>query len=450
MVHTFKILDRNFMLDVESGSVYEIDEITKKLIDYRISPLDNSKGDFSSYAKKELSEANEEIEELIQNKTLFTESEKYPQPKYSGIVKALCLNICHNCNLNCEYCFADGGSYMGDKQSMSFEVAKKAIDFLLEKSGKRRNLEIDFFGGEPLLNLEVVKQAVAYGRSKEIEWNKNFRFTITTNAIALDNDAIDFFNKEMYNVVVSIDGRKNVHNTVRKTINGKDSFDIALNNALEFRKKRGDKTYYIRGTYTALNKDFCEDVLAINDYGFDQISIEPVVLPESHRLALQQADVPSLCDEYEKLAREYLIRRKTDNKWFNFFHFMLDLTGGPCAKKRLVGCGAGNEYLAIVPNGDIYPCHQFAGNIPYKIGNILENTFNKDIPNKFACCNLTTKPNCLECWAKYFCSGGCSANSINFCNDMNMPYKISCELMKKRIECAIAINSIENEKLNSI
>ncbi|MCH5164548.1 MAG: thioether cross-link-forming SCIFF peptide maturase [Clostridiales bacterium] len=444
MVHTFKCLDRNFALDVESGSVFEIDELTKDLIDLQGAPLDKTKGAFSCYSQEEIAEAQAEIQSLIDAKVLFTPEQPHNPPSYGGVVKALCLNISHNCSLRCEYCFADGGSYSTARLNMDKNVAFAAIDFLIKKSGTRRNLEVDFFGGEPLLNMDVVKDTVAYARSKEQEANKNFRFTITTNAYMLSDEDIDFFNKEMYNVVLSIDGRKEVHNCVRKTAKGEDSFDAVLSNALHFRAKRGDKQYYIRGTFTALNKDFATDALYLNDMGFDQISLEPVVLPDTHRLAIKESDVDELTKQYEILAKEYIERRKTD-KWFNFFHFMIDISGGPCESKRLVGCGAGNEYLAIAPSGNIYPCHQFDGKPDYVIGNVLSGDFDDTLPKKFACANLTTKPECLKCWAKYYCSGGCAANSVNFCGDINKPYTITCALMKKRVECAIAIKAIEGK-----
>lgn len=444
MVHTFDCLGHSFTLDVESGSVYIVDPLTRALIENDNSPVDISKGEFSRYSASEIAEAREEIEALKEEGVLFSPEPEHKKPAYAGIIKAMCLNISHMCNLRCEYCFADGGSYNGAMVNMSFEVAKKAVDFLIEKSGHRRNLEVDFFGGEPLLNFDVVKKTVAYARGLEKETGKNFRFTITTNATLLNDDAIDFFNREMYNVVISIDGRKDVHNSVRKTATGEGSYDLAMKNALDFKAKRKGQ-YYVRGTYTALNKDFSEDVLFLNDLGFDQISIEPVVLPETHRLALKKSDIPELIAEYDKLVNEYYERRKTD-KWFNFFHFMLDIYHGPCETKRLVGCGAGNEYVAIAPSGDIYPCHQFDGNRAYKLGNVLEGTFDTTIPEEFAVNNLLCKPDCRECWAKYYCSGGCAANAIHYCGDINKPYKMTCELMRKRIECAIAVNSLEKSK----
>ncbi len=445
MIHTFNCLGNSFLLDVESGSVFLVDSLTVALAEsYYDSPVDYSRGEFSRYSKEEIEEAKAELDALVQEGVLFSPEPDHKKPKYSGVIKAMCLNISHMCNLRCEYCFADGGSYSGEMMNMSFEVAKKAIDFLVEKSGTRRNLEVDFFGGEPLLNLDVVKQTVAYARSLEKEKNKCFRFTITTNCTLLTDEMTEFFNKEMHNVVLSIDGRREVHDKVRKTATGGNSFDKAMENALAFKRKRVGQ-YYVRGTYTALNKDFCEDVLYLNDCGFDQISIEPVVLPDTHRLALKSEDIPALIAEYDKLVKEYYERRKTD-KWFSFFHFNVDIYHGPCETKRLVGCGAGNEYVAIAPNGDIYPCHQFDGDKLYKLGNVLEGTFETEIPEKFAKNNLLCKEDCKKCWAKYYCSGGCAANAIHYCGDINKPYKMTCELMRKRIECAIAVNSLENMK----
>ncbi len=439
MVHTFSCLGSRFALDVESGSVYEIDDLTYRLLD---SPLDNTEGEFSRYPKSEIEEAKAEIEKLKKEGVLFTPETLHEPPVYNGIIKAMCLNISHDCNLRCEYCFADTGAYSGRRGNMSLEVAKKAIDFLIEKSGTRRNLEIDFFGGEPTLNYDVVVKTVEYARSIEKERGKNIRFTITTNALWLNDEMIDFFNREMYNVVLSIDGRKDVHNSVRKTKGGKDSYDVIVANALKFRKTRGDKQYYVRGTFTSRNPDFCADVLALNDLGFDRISIEPVVLPEGHPLAIKEEQLPLIKEQYELLAEEYLKRLGTD-KQFIFFHYMLDLDGGPCEKKRLVGCSAGNEYVAVSPDGSIFPCHQFDGKPEYKIGNVTDGSFDKTIPVLFAENNLTQKPECLKCFAKYYCSGGCAANSLNMCGDMKKPYKLACELMKKRLECSIAIKARE-------
>lgn len=445
MVHTFHCLGRIFLVDVESGSIYEIDSLTEKLINSKISPDKFSEGEFLCYSDAEISETEQELSQLEADGMLFSKEAEHAPAVYKGIVKSMCLNISHLCNLRCEYCFADGGSYNGKSENMSFEVAKKAIDLIVGKSASRKNLEVDFFGGEPLLNFDVVKKTVEYARNLEKQYNKNFRFTITTNATLLTDEIIEFFNREMYNVVVSIDGRREIHDRVRKTATGQGSYDQAIKSALRFKQLRKGQ-YYIRGTYTALNKDFSNDVLFLNDLGFDQLSIEPVVLPEGHKLAIKKEDIPVLKTEYDKLAEEYVERRKGD-KWFNFFHFMLDIYNGPCESKRLVGCGAGNDYIAVAPNGNIYPCHQFDGEAEYVIGNVLEGTFDTTIPTYFAENNLLKKEKCKNCWAKYYCSGGCAANAIKYGGGINKPYELSCELMCKRIECAIAVNCIE--KANS-
>ncbi len=444
MVHTFHCLGKVFLVDVESGSIYEIDELTEKLINRKISPDSYPEGEFLCYSEQDIADAQREIDELTRQGLLFSPEGEHKPAVYSGIIKSMCLNVSHLCNLRCEYCFADGGTYNGAAENMSLDVALKAIDMIVSKSANRHNLEVDFFGGEPLLNFDVVKKTVEYARSIEKAHNKNFRFTITTNAMLLNDEIIDFFNKEMYNVVVSIDGRRSVHDCVRKTASGKGSFDTAIKNALRFKQLRKGQ-YYIRGTYTALNKDFSKDVLFLNDLGFDQLSIEPVVLPENHRLAIKKEDIEQLKAEYDKLAEAYVERRKGE-KWFNFFHFMLDIYNGPCESKRLVGCGAGNDYVAVAPNGNIYPCHQFDGEKDYVIGNVLDGTFNTEIPKFFAENNLLKKDKCRNCWAKYYCSGGCAANAIKYGGGINKPYELSCELMRKRIECAIAVNCVENSK----
>lgn len=444
MVHTFHCLGKVFLVDVESGSIYEIDELTEKLINRKISPDSYPEGEFLCYSEQDIADAQREIDELTRQGLLFSPEGEHKPAVYSGIIKSMCLNVSHLCNLRCEYCFADGGTYNGAAENMSFDVALKAIDMIVSKSANRHNLEVDFFGGEPLLNFDVVKKTVEYARSIEKAHNKNFRFTITTNAMLLNDEIIDFFNKEMYNVVVSIDGRRSVHDCVRKTASGKGSFDTAIKNALRFKQLRKGQ-YYIRGTYTALNKDFSKDVLFLNDLGFDQLSIEPVVLPENNRLAIKKEDIEQLKAEYDKLAEAYVERRKGE-KWFNFFHFMLDIYNGPCESKRLVGCGAGNDYVAVAPNGNIYPCHQFDGEKDYVIGNVLDGTFNTEIPKFFAENNLLKKDKCRNCWAKYYCSGGCAANAIKYGGGINKPYELSCELMCKRIECAIAVNCVENSK----
>lgn len=444
MVHTFTSLGHTFMLDVESGTLCRIDERTKQFID----SVNSSSGEINleefSRLRTQYAEEAQEVQSLIDGGMLFTPRPDFVPPKPDGTIKSMCLNICHNCNLACAYCFADEGKYAGEKASMSVETACRALDFLVEKSGTRRNLEVDFFGGEPLLNMQAVEAAVRYGRSLEKSHGKNFRFTITTNAVGLNDEIIDFLNREMYNVVLSIDGRKNVHNQVRKTQGGKDSFDVVLKNALAFRKKRGDKQYYVRGTFTSQNKDFAADALALADYGFDKLSLEPVVLPASHPLALKEEDLPELYEQYEILAKEYVKRRKKPESWISFFHFVVDLKNSPCLSKRFASCGAGTEYVAVTPQGDVYPCHQFVGDAAYKMGNLADGNVDATLYETFCRNNLAYKPVCRDCWAKYHCSGGCAANAIHFNGDIASPYKIACALMKKRLECALAIYSLEN------
>lgn len=432
MVHTFELLGRVFALDTESGSFFEIDRIVKAIIDG---------DDTSPFSPCEISDAQAEIAELKAQGILFAPQIDAVLPPYTPIIKAMCLNVSHNCNLACTYCFADGGTYCGERQTMSYETAKAAIDMLVEMSGKRRNLEVDFFGGEPMLDFDVVKKTVYYARSLEKTHNKNFRFTITTNAYKLSDEDIDFFNEQMYNVVVSVDGRKEVHDRVRKTVGGNDSFDTVIKNALKFKERRKGQ-YYVRGTFTRYNTDFCADVLFLNDLGFDQLSIEPVVLKPDNPLAIRDCDLPAVIAEYDKLAAAYIERRKTD-KWFNFFHFMIDLDNAPCAAKRLKGCGAGGEYVAVAPDGTVYPCHQFDGIPEMALGNVFDRKFDEDKRKNFYECSVLSKPECSACWAKYYCSGGCMANSYKYNGDINMPYKPACELMKKRVECALAIKAIE-------
>ncbi len=432
MVHTFGLFNRLFALDTESGSFFEIDPIVKAIIDG---------DDMSPFSSCEIAEAKTEIDRLKSDGVLFAPQVKAELPPFNPVIKAMCLNVSHNCNLACEYCFADGGTYNDERKTMSYDTAKAAIDMLVEMSGTRRNLEVDFFGGEPMLDFEVVKKTVLYARSIEKERGKNFRFTITTNAYRLNDEDIDFFNEQMYNVVISIDGRKEVHNRVRKTVGGKDSFDDVIKNALRFKERRKGQ-YYVRGTFTRYNLDFCSDVLFLNDLGFDRLSIEPVVLKPESPMSIREQDLPRIIAEYDKLAEEYIARRKTD-KWFNFFHFMIDIDNAPCAVKRLKGCGAGGEYVAVAPDGTVYPCHQFDGIKSVALGNVFDGINNDELRKKFYYCSVPTKNDCSECWAKYYCSGGCMANSFKFNGDINMPYKPACELMKKRVECALAIKAIE-------
>lgn len=434
-----------FVFDSESGSLHNVDYVTFLCVKERFAiPFEgNEQSDFCAVSDDDKKEIFSELDELIQQGCLDSKCTITQTKKRTGEIKALCLHICHDCNLRCRYCFADEGTYhTADKAHMPVEVGLRAVDFLIANSGKRKNLEIDFFGGEPLMNLNTVKEVVKYARSLESSTGKTFNFTMTTNCLLLNEENIKWLNENMYNVVLSIDGRKDIHNAVRKTPNGKDVFDIILNNALAFCKVRGDKSYYVRGTFTAKNLDFCDDILYLNDCGFDQISMEPVVtdIPD---LAIREEHLAAIKKEYEKLAQEYLERRKTD-KWFNFFHFMYDLDGGPCVVKRLTGCGSGCEYLAVTPKGDIYPCHQFAENAPYKMGNVLQSTsYDMSVSEIFAKNIVTNKPDCTNCVAKYYCSGGCVANNLNYAGDMNKPYHISCEMMRKRFELSLAIAAIE-------
>lgn len=453
MVHCFKYNHKgreyHFLWDVESGSLHNVDKSAYLVAKDRYSELEGDEVQaFADIPNKLTEEIQAEFLELENSGCLNSPAVVYTKTKQIGEIKALCLHICHDCNLRCKYCFADEGTYHSVcKEYMSFEVGKKAIDFLIENSGKRQNLEVDFFGGEPLMNLDVVKQIVEYARTEGIKSGKTFNFTLTTNCLLLNDDTIKWLNEEMYNVVLSIDGREIVHDRLRRTANDKGSHSIVLEKAKQFASVRGDKSYYVRGTFTAYNLDFAKDILYLRDQGFEQISIEPVVLPEDSPMAIKKEDLPTILREYERLAEEYLNSR-ANGKWFNFFHFMLDLEGGPCIKKRLTGCGAGCEYLAITPYGDIYPCHQFAGDVKYKLGNVMQNEFCLNISKVFAKNLVTNKPQCDKCPAKYYCSGGCVANNIHFGGDISNPYSISCEMMKKRFELSLAISAIEDAGVN--
>lgn len=448
MVHFFKYnyqgKDLHFIWDVESGSLHNVDKNAYLVAKNKYSSLtEEEKKDFAEIPSNLILEIVEEFCELEKDGGINTPAFSYAQNKQIGEIKALCLHICHDCNLRCKYCFADEGTYHSKcKEYMSFEVGKKAIDFLISKSGRRQNLEVDFFGGEPLMNLDVVKQIVEYAKQEGEKAGKKFNFTLTTNCLLLDDQTIDWLNKEMYNVVLSIDGRESVHDKLRRTANDKGSQAIVLEKAKKFASVRGDKSYYVRGTFTAYNLDFANDVLYLRDQGFEQISIEPVVMPDDSPMAIKKEHLPQILKEYERLADEYLKSRKS-GKWFNFFHFMIDLESGPCIKKRLTGCGAGCEYLAITPYGDIFPCHQFAGEPQYKLGNVLKDEFSLEISKEFSKNIVTKKPKCQDCPAKYYCSGGCAANNIHFAGDISSPYEISCEMMKKRFELSLAIAAIE-------
>jgi len=448
MIHKYKLNGLNIVLDVNSGGVHLVDELTYDLLDNVEPPFEAECPRkvvdklAKSYEEQDIRECYSEIVELYNDKILFSEDdyEKYAQYSVASPVKAMCLNIAHDCQLRCKYCFASTGDFGKGRKLMSFETGKHAIDFLLENSGDRPNLELDFFGGEPLMNFGVVKQVVEYARSREKEYNKKFRFTITTNGLLLDDEKIEFINREMSNVVLSIDGRKEVNDFFRVLPNGQGCYDMILPKYQKLVAGRGDKEYYVRGTFTNKNLDFSDDVFALNEAGFDQISIEPVV-GDDDIYALTEKDLPAVFAEYEKLALRILENEKKGNK-FNFFHFMLDLDQGPCAIKRLRGCGCGNDYVAITPDGDIFPCHQFVGIDEYKMGNIDEGTFNQEMKADFAKAHVYSKPDCRECWAKFYCSGGCNANNYQYMGDIRSAHKISCQLEKKRLECAIMIKAV--------
>ena len=448
MVHQYKLNGYNIVLDTFSGSVHCVDDLAYDVIemyennskDKIITEMLKKYADFPEITKQEVCDCIDDVEELKNDGKLFTE-DKYKDlafdfKKRNTVIKALCLHIAHTCNLNCEYCFASQGKYHGDRALMSFEVGKRAIDFLVENSGSRTNLEVDFFGGEPLMNFDVVKQIVAYAKSIKKEKNKNFRFTLTTNGMLIDDDVIEFANKECHNVVLSLDGRKEVHDNLRKTVNGKGSYDIIVPKFQEFVKKRGNKGYYVRGTYTHNNTDFTNDIFHMADLGFTELSMEPVVCSPNDPYALTYDDLPILYEQYEILAKD-MLRREKEGKPITFYHYMIDLTGGPCIYKRISGCGSGTEYMAVTPWGELFPCHQFVGDPKYSLGNIYDGVTNTKIQDEFKLCNAYARPDCKDCWAKLYCSGGCAANAYHATGSISGTYEYGCKLFKKRIECAI-------------
>ncbi|HJC64292.1 MAG TPA: thioether cross-link-forming SCIFF peptide maturase [Candidatus Blautia merdavium] len=449
MIHRYKNNGYNIVLDVNSGSVHVVDE----LVYDAVGLLDEGKDEpqvtealKDTYQEDDIRTALQEIRELKDADMLFTEDiyrnaiEHFKERQ--TVVKALCLHIAHDCNLACRYCFAEEGEYHGRRALMTYEVGKQALDFLIANSGNRRNLEVDFFGGEPLMNWQVVKDLVAYGREQEKLYNKKFRFTLTTNGVLLDDEVMEFANREMDNVVLSIDGRKEVHDFMRPFRKGAGSYDLVVPKFLKFAESRGEKSYYARGTFTRHNLDFSKDVLHLADLGFDQISVEPVVADEKEEYALRWEDIPRICEEYDTLAKE-MIKRRKEGKGFNFFHFMIDLTGGPCVYKRLSGCGSGTEYLAVTPWGDLYPCHQFVGEEKFLMGNVWDGVKRSDLCDEFKNCNVYAKEKCQDCFAKFYCSGGCAANSYNFHGSINDVYDLGCELQRKRVECAIMLKAAE-------
>ncbi len=453
LIHQYNNNGYNIVLDVNSGSVHVVDDLVYDAIAYMVdNQLENADQAVALETLKEkfsdrtadLAEVVEEIYELKEHGMLFTEDiyEKSIEAfkNRETIVKALCLHIAHDCNLKCKYCFAEEGEYHGRRALMSYEVGRKALDFLVANSGNRVNLEVDFFGGEPLMNWQVVKDLVAYGRSLEEEHHKKFRFTLTTNGVLLDDEIMEFANKEMANIVLSIDGRREVNDRMRPLAGGQGSYDMILPKFKKVAESRKQTNYYVRGTFTHFNKDFAADVCHLADLGFQQISVEPVVAPESADYALVTSDLPELLAEYDKLAVE-IIRRHQEENGFNFFHFMIDLEGGPCVYKRLSGCGSGTEYLAVTPWGDFYPCHQFVGQDAFLMGNVDEGIVNTQLRDQFKTCNVYSKEKCKNCFAKFYCSGGCAANAYNFHGDIHDAYDLGCELQRKRVECAIMIKA---------
>ena len=461
MIHQYKNNGYNIVMDINSGSVHVVDDIVYEMIPL-IEPLytEGIRDEATIKAavlnlvkidstQEHIEEAVEEVLYLAKEGQLFAEDiyENYviDFKKRQTVVKALCLHIAHDCNLACKYCFAEEGEYHGRRALMSFEVGKAALDFLVANSGNRVNLEVDFFGGEPLMNWQVVKDLVEYGRSLEEPNNKKFRFTLTTNGVLLNDDILEFANKEMSNIVLSIDGRKEIHDLMRPFRGGQGSYDMIVPKFQKVADSREQMNYYVRGTFTRNNLDFAEDVLHLADLGFKQISVEPVVAEPTDDYAIREEDLPRLKEEYDKLAVEMIKRRKEGNP-FNFFHFMIDLEGGPCVAKRLSGCGSGTEYLAVTPWGDLYPCHQFVGKEEFLMGNVTEGITRNDIQDEFKCCNVYAKDKCKKCFAKFYCSGGCAANSYNFHGNINDAYDVGCELQRKRVECAIMLKAAAAEE----
>ncbi len=451
MIHQYKLGKYNIVIDVCSGSVHAVDDVAYDIIGiFESLPRENVIGKITEkysntpdITEDDIRECYEQILALKESGKLFAPDTFEPmaghlKAKTSGVVKALCLHIAHTCNLNCEYCFASQGKYHGERAVMSLEVGKRALDFLVENSGTRRNLEVDFFGGEPLMNFEVVKQLVEYARSIEKEKGKNFRFTLTTNGLLIDDDVINFANREMSNVVLSLDGRKEIHDRYRVDYAGNGSWDRIVPKFQKLVEARGGKNYYMRGTFTHANPDFLEDIKKMLELGFTELSMEPVVCAPGDISELTQEDLPIVLDQYEKLA-ELMLERDREGKSFTFYHYMIDLSGGPCIYKRISGCGSGTEYMAVTPWGDLYPCHQFVGEEKFKLGDIWTGVNNTDIQNEFAACNVYARQECKDCWARLYCSGGCAANAYHSTGSVTGVYKYGCELFKKRMECAIMV-----------
>ena len=454
MVHQYKLNGYNIVLDTASGSVHAVDEVAYDIIEmYKSSSPEKI---VAAITKKYADVSDAEVLECIDDiKALEDMGKLYSKDEYeelacnyknnSKVIKALCLHVAHTCNLNCSYCFASQGKYQGDRAIMSFEVGKRAFDFLIENSGTRRNLEVDVFGGEPLMNWDVVKQLVAYARSIEKQHNKNFRFTLTTNGLLIDDEIIDFLNKEMSNVVLSLDGRRDVHDLFRKDYAGNGSYDRIVPKFKKLVEARGGKDYYVRGTFTHNNVDFTNDILHMADLGFTELSMEPVVCAPTDPCALTDEDMPKIFEQYEILAKE-MIKRKKEGRPFTFYHYMLDLKNGPCIYKRITGCGSGTEYMAVTPWGELFPCHQFVGDPKYSLGNIYDGVTNTEIQEGFRSCNAYARPECANCWARLYCSGGCAANAYHATGSINGIYEYGCELFKKRIECAVMMQVAEADE----
>lgn len=443
MIHKFRQAGYNILLDVNSGAVHVPDDCAFDVLDCISAPMSAEMPDelpekLPQYTAEELREAYGELYGLYEEGALFTEDdyEKYSETMVRSPIKSMCLNVAHDCNLRCEYCFAQTGDFGGERCIMTPETGRRAIDFLIENSANRENIELDFFGGEPLMAWDTVVETVRYARSVEKKHGKNFRFTITTNGLLLDDEKIDFINREMVNVVLSLDGRKDVTDRIRKTLNGKSAYDVIVPKFQKLVQSRGDKDYYVRATFTKYNLDFTDDVIHLRELGFEQLSAEPVVTDINEPYAITESDLPRVFSEYDRLC-EVMMNREKDK--FNFFHFMVDLDQGPCAIKRLRGCGCGNDYVAVDPNGNIYPCHQFVGIDEWKMGNLYDGSFDNDIKSIFAATHVYSKQGCRDCWAKFFCSGGCNANSFIYEGDVKKPHKLSCEMQKKRLECALTL-----------
>ena len=457
MVHQYKLNGYNIVLDTVSGSVHTVDEVAYDIIEaYKshteeeiVSLILAKYPDREDVTREDILDCISDVRELEAEGKLFTEDKYEALAKdyknNSKVVKALCLHVAHTCNLNCSYCFASQGKYHGERALMSFEVGKRALDFLIENSGTRRNLEVDFFGGEPSLNFEVVKKLVEYAREVEGKHGKNFRFTYTTNGMILTDEMIEFVNRECHNVVLSLDGRKEVNDHFRRDYLGRGSYDTIVPNFQKLVESRGGKGYYVRGTFTHNNVDFTNDIFHMADLGFTELSMEPVVCPPGDPYALTEEDMPIICEQYEILAKE-MMKRKKEGRPFTFYHYMLDLKNGPCIYKRITGCGSGTEYMAVTPWGELFPCHQFVGDEKYSLGNVFEGVKNTEVQDGFRSCNSYSREKCRDCWARLYCSGGCAANAYHATGSINGVYEYGCELFKKRIECAVMMQVAEAEE----